>query len=232
MLDIAIHKNLLIKIIKDIYTDKEIAHDLGFKGGTAALFFYNLPRFSVDLDFDLLDENKKEFVFERIKTILEKYGTVKAQDKRYSLFFMLAYKEKVEGAQNIKIEINKRQFGSQYEIKQLLGISMPVMVKDDMAAHKLVAMYERIGKTNRDIFDVWFFLNNDWPINKKIVESRTDMTYQKFLQMCIPMLEKMSDQNILSGVGELLTPKQKAWVKSNLRQEVVFLLNLALSNEK
>lgn len=36
------------------------------------------------------------------------------------------------------------------------------MVREDMAAHKMVAMLERIGKTNRDIFDVWFFLKNNW----------------------------------------------------------------------
>jgi predicted nucleotidyltransferase component of viral defense system len=36
-----------------------------------------------------------------------------------------------------------------------------------MFAHKLVAMYERIGKTSRDIYDVWFFLSERFPINKE-----------------------------------------------------------------
>lgn len=65
---------------------------------------------------------------------------------------------------------------------------MKVMVREDMAAHKLVAMYERIGKTNRDIFDVWFFLKNNWPINEKIIEKRTGMSMQQFLQRCIDEL--------------------------------------------
>ncbi len=34
---------------------------------------------------------------------------------------------------------------------------MLVMKKEDMFAHKLVAMTERTGMANRDIFDVWFF---------------------------------------------------------------------------
>ena len=42
-------------ILKDIYADITINSLLGFKGGTCAYFFYNLPRFSVDLDFDLLE---------------------------------------------------------------------------------------------------------------------------------------------------------------------------------
>lgn len=229
-IDIATHKNILIKILKDIFTNHIIAPHLGFKGGTAALLFYNLSRFSVDLDFDLLESSKELEIFEAVKTILEKYGTIKAQNKRYSLFFLLNYQDKQTGAQNIKVEINKRNFGSQYQVKQYLGIAMQVMVPADMAANKLVAMHERIGQTNRDIFDVWFFLSNNWPVNQKIVELRTGTSYREFINTCITELEQMSDRNILSGIGELLNAKQKAWAKANLRTEAIFLLKLALSN--
>ena len=227
------HKNILIKILKDIYTDSTIGPLLGFKGGTAVYLFYNLNRFSVDLDFDLLDAEKEDYVFEQIKKILENYGTIKeAEKKRFNLFYVLAYDDKVPGAQNIKVEINRREFGSKYEVKSYLGISMKVMVQEDMFAHKLCAMYERIGKTNRDIFDVWYFLQNEWPVNKKIIEERTKMNFNGFLQKCVDSLEKMTDQNIISGMGELLDAKQKDWVKAKLRTETIFLLKLKLQNEK
>ena len=227
------HKNILIKILKNIYTDSTIGPLLGFKGGTAVYLFYNLNRFSVDLDFDLLNVEKEDYVFEQIKKILENYGAIKeAEKKRFNLFYVLAYDDKVLGAQNIKVEINRREFGSKYEVKSYLGISMKVMVQEDMFAHKLCAMYERIGKTNRDIFDVWYFLQNDWPINKEIIESRTKMSYKQFLQKSIDALEKMTNRNILSGMGELLDAKQKDWVKSKLRTETIFLMKLALDNEK
>jgi len=232
-LNITTHKNILIKILKDIYTDSTIGPLLGFKGGTAVYLFYNLNRFSVDLDFDLLDAEKADYVFEQIKKILENYGAIKeAEKKRFNLFYVLAYDDKVPGAQNIKVEINRREFGSKYEVKSYLGISMKVMVQEDMFAHKLCAMYERIGKTNRDIFDVWYFLQNEWPVNKKIVEERTKMSFKEFLQKCINSLGKMTDQNILSGMGELLDAKQKDWVKAKLRTETIFLLKLKLQNEK
>jgi len=227
------HKNILIKILKDIYTDTTIGPLLGFKGGTAVYLFYNLNRFSVDLDFDLLDAEKEDYVFERIKKILENYGTIKeAEKKRFNLFYVLVYDDKVPGSQNIKVEINRREFGSKYEVRSYLGISMKVMVREDMFAHKFCAMYERIGKTNRDIFDVWYFLQNEWPVNKKIVEERTGITFKEFLQKCVDSLEKMTDQNILSGMGELLDAKQKDWVRSKLRTETIFLLKLKLENEK
>ncbi len=43
-LDYSKHKNILLQILKDIYSDTSIAPYLGFKGGTAAMMFYDLPR--------------------------------------------------------------------------------------------------------------------------------------------------------------------------------------------
>lgn len=226
MLDSAYHKNLLIRILKDIYTDVTIGPFLGFKGGTAVYLFYNLNRFSVDLDFDLLDPAKEHYVFEHIKKILEQHGTIKdAYEKRYTLFFSLSYEDK---RQNIKVEINRRNFGSHYEVKSYLGISMKVMVKEDIVAHKMVAMIERIGQANRDIFDTYFFLKNNWAINEHIIEKRTGKSMHQFLQECIEKLESMSNVGILNGLGELLDAQQKEWVRKNLKTETIFLLRLKL----
>ncbi len=230
-LDIVTHKSILINILKDIYADADIGQMLGFKGGTAAYLFYDLSRFSVDLDFDLLAPESEDLVFEKLKSILEKYGTVKeARKKRYCLFYLLVYNNKIENAYNIKVEVNRRDFGSKYAVKSYIGVNMKVMVREDMAAHKLVAMYERIGETNRDIFDVWFFLKNNWPINEKIIAKRTGMSMQQFLQRCIDELMVRSDQGILSGMGELLDAKQKTWARDKLRSETVFLLKLKLES--
>jgi len=232
-LNIAKHKNILVKILKSIFSDPTIGPLLGFKGGTAAMLFYGLDRFSVDLDFDLLDETKEDYVFERVQEIIQKYGTIKeAEIKRFNLLFILSYRQKEKDAQNVKIEINRRNFGSKYDVKSYLGIPMKVMTREYMAAHKLVAMFERIGRTNRDIFDVYFFFEHNWPINKQIVENRMEMPYKKFLGKCIKTLNKMDNKNILAGMGELITEKQKNWVKTKLKTETLFLLKLALENEK
>lgn len=227
-LDISTHKTILFQILKDIYSDTMIAPFLGFKGGTAALMFYGLDRFSVDLDFDLLDERKEEVVFERVTNIIEKYGTIReANRRRFGLFYVLSYEDT---ARHIKVEINRRQFGSRYEIKTYLGVSMLVMVPEDVFAHKLVAMHERIGKTSRDIYDVWFFLQQRFPINREIVGERSGMSFDTFLQTCIVQLEKMSNRHILDGVGEFLTSSQKDWAKAKLREETISLLKLRLGS--
>src|SRR3990172_6332048 len=54
-LNIPTHKTVLFQILKDVYSDTLVAPFLGFKGGTAAVMFYGLERFSVDLYFYLLD---------------------------------------------------------------------------------------------------------------------------------------------------------------------------------
>ena len=227
-----LHQNIMVKILSDIYKDKEIAPYLGFKGGTAAYLFYGLERFSVDLDFDLLDETKENFVFEKIIKIIQPHGTIKQSDnKRFNLFFLLSYNNKKEGAQNVKIEINKRPFGSKYKLKSFMGISMLVMIEEDMFANKLIAMYERLGNTNRDIFDVWYFSKNDWSINRELVEKRAEIPFKEFLKKCLTALENFDDHNILDGMGELLNEKQKNWVKTKLKDETLFLLKLELQNE-
>lgn len=229
-LDYPKHKNILLQILKDIFSDTSLAPFLGFKGGTAALMFYGLNRNSVDIDLDLLDENKEQEVFEKIQKIVARYGKIiDSKIKRFNLVTIISHDLK---SQNIKIEVNRRDFGSKYELKTLLGISMLVMTKEDMFANKLMAMYERIGKTSRDVFDVYFFAKNNWPINRKLVEDRSKMPFGETLAKCIDLLEKINNRHILDGLGELLTEPQKDWARAKLRTETIFLLKAWMESEK
>ncbi len=87
-------------------------------------------------------------------------------------------------------------------------------------------------KTSRDIYDTWFFLNNNWPVNKVIVEQRSGVSFKEFLQKCAEQLEKMDNKNILVGLGEFLTLPQKDWVRAKLRTETIFLLKVWADSEK
>ncbi|MCA9357571.1 nucleotidyl transferase AbiEii/AbiGii toxin family protein, partial [Candidatus Kaiserbacteria bacterium] len=122
------------------------------------------------------------------------------------------------------------QFGSRYDVKTLLGISMLVMIREDMFAHKLMAMYERVGKTSRDIFDVNFFAKNNWPINQEIVKARSGMSFEETLVQCIKLLEKMDNKHILDGLGELLNDAQKDSLRVKLKSDTIFQLRVMLAN--
>lgn len=60
------HKRRMLKILADISANPKLAINLGFKGGTCCYFIHGLDRFSVDLDFDLLNIAKKEIGSEKI----------------------------------------------------------------------------------------------------------------------------------------------------------------------
>lgn len=222
MMDINRHKFFLVQILKDIYSDIELANWLGFKGGTSLMFFYDLPRFSVDLDFNLIVVEKLDLVYDKIREILLKYGTITDEAKKfYGPILVLDY-----GVDNrkLKVEISVRQFDNHYEIKNLLGINMKVLVLPDMFAHKLCALLDRNILTNRDIFDCWFFMDKQTPVNMNIIESRMEMSYAVYLQKCIDTLESMSDKGLLQGLGELMDADLKNFVRTKLRTETIRLL--------
>jgi len=222
MVDINKHKFFLFRILKDIFEDKELNGILGFKGGTALMFFYDLPRFSVDLDFNLLDKKKEDIVYEKIRELLLKHGTIHDEAKKfYGIVCVLNYGT---GERKLKIEISNRDFNDNYEIKNLLGINMKVMISSDMFAHKLCTLLDRKTITNRDIFDCWFFMNNKTPLNKDIVEIRMGFPLADYIQKCIAMLESRSDKNMLSGLGELMNEDMKRFVRTRLRTETITLL--------
>ena len=224
MIDINRHKFLLVQILKEIYSDIELANCLGFKGGTALMFFYDLPRLSVDLDFNLLVSDKEDVVYGKVRKILLKYGTIFDEAKKF--YGPLIVSNYGFGERKLKVEISNRLFDNHYEVKNLLGINMKVMVREDMFAHKLCALLDRNMITNRDIFDCWFFMQKQTPINKYLVESRMGISLEEYLQKCIDHLESMSDKGLLQGLGELMDDSMKKFVQTKLRSEVIGLMNL------
>lgn len=186
------------------------------------MFFYDLPRFSIDLDFNLLDPAKEKTVYEKVQKILLKQGKIFNEAMKFcGPIIVLDYGI---GERKLKVEISSRQWNNRYEIKNLLGINMQVMIAPDMFAHKLCALLDRSEVTNRDIFDSWFFMQKQTPINKDIVETRMEMPLADYIQKCIGHLESMSDRGILNGLGELMNEDMKKFVRSKLRTETISLL--------
>lgn len=228
------HQLIMGQILKDIYTDVSIGPLLGFKGGTCAYFFYDLPRFSVDLDFDLLviNEENQKMVLEKIVVILSKYGQVKEQYiKRFTVFALLSYGN---NDHNIKIEINVRKLveniKDHYEIKEYLGISMFVAKKDYLFASKLSALTLRTETAMRDIFDIHYFAKNNWDINTEVIKERTGKITKEYLADCIAFIEKVKNNQMLQGLGELVgSEKEKEWIRTHLKNDSIFMLKNYMS---
>lgn len=214
----------MLSLLNDIYGNPNLRTVLGFKGGTAAMLFYGLPRMSVDLDFNLLDIRKKSVVFNTLKTILPKHGEVReATEKRFTLFFLIRY-EKME--HTIKIEISKRGGTGAFHLRQYLGISALVMKEEDMAAGKLAALITRRVFAMRDVFDIWFFLTSHWEIHEPVFRDQTGLSVRNGVNKAIALLGTVKQNERLRGLGELLDDRQKSWARGHLLEDALFALRL------
>jgi len=220
MLDQKKHRKILFEIIRDIYNSPAGAW-LGFKGGTMLYFFYGLDRFSVDLDFDLLNQEKSKEIFGEVRSILKKYGTIEDEmDKNFTILFELRYET---GMQSVKVEINKRTTkNNTYEMKNFYGISVKTLAISDSFAHKLIAAMNRKSVANRDFYDIWFLFKKGVDINEKILMEITGKESREYCRDLRSFIEKnFSESNPLAGLGELIDKSKKDWVKKFLKQELL-----------
>ena len=183
------------------------------------MFFYDLPRFSIDLDFDLLNADKEKLVFNKVRRIILKYGSV--FDEAIKYFGPLIVLDYGIDERKLKIEISNRRFDNTYEIKNLLGFNLKVMSISDMFAHKLCALLDRRITINRDIFDTWFFLQRQTPVNKSIIEFRMEVSFETHIKNCIKQLEATKSKGLLDGLGELVEVDMKNFVKTKLLSETI-----------
>ena len=94
-----------------------------------------------------------------------------------------------------------------------------------MFAHKLCAMGERLSP--RDIYDVWFFLQNHTEINEEIVLIRTNKSVSEYAAWCAEQVRKASPKLLMQGLGEVLNDtKTKTFVKNKLISETASALEL------
>ena len=132
----------MVQLLKDIYNDAELANYLGFKGGTALMLFHELPRFSVDLDFNLLMPDKYDIVYQKIRKIALKYG--KIHDEAHKFNGGLIVLDYGVFERKLKIEFSKRNSNDTYEIQNILGIKIKTMILSDMFSNKLCALLDEV----------------------------------------------------------------------------------------
>lgn len=222
-MDINKHRSYLTQVLLDIFQDKELSSLLAFKGGTSLMMFHGLPRFSTDLDFNLLEPDKIESVFHRIHNLLLRYGTIDDEAiKHFGAILVLNYEK---GERMLKIEISSCMFPNNYEIRSLLGTDIRVMTTPDMFAHKLCALGERI--TPRDIYDVWFFLKKRTEINSEIVKLRTGKNVEEFALQCANQVRNYHPRILMQGLGDVLQDTaSKNFVRQKLLSETATGLEL------
>ena len=216
-LNAKMHRIIMLSIIQDIFKSK-IGKYFWFKWWTACYFLYWLDRFSTDLNFDLLDEN--QHIDEQLIDIVSKYWKIKKWNK-----IEISYWEKDV---NIKIDVNRHIWKeNRYEVLNLYWTPLSVQTKDTIFANKLVAYYERW--TNRDIYDIYFFLKNGFDINEWVVFERTGMSVNKLLEETKNKLLKLpKNYKILDWLWEVLSLEQKNYTKNFLVRDLIWFIDMTV----
>lgn len=222
-MDINKHRYYLIQVLLAIFRDQELSRLLAFKGGTSLMLFHKLTRFSTDLDFNLLNPSQADKVYQRLHQLLLRFGTIDDEaNKFYGPILVLNYGK---GERMLKVEVSSREYPNHYEVRTLMGVNIRVMTMPDMFAHKLCALSERI--TPRDIYDVWFFLQQRTEINEEIVRLRTGKSVSDFASDCAQLVKTYSPRILMQGLGEvLLDNASKNFVRKQLLQETASSLEL------
>ncbi|MFA6256054.1 MAG: nucleotidyl transferase AbiEii/AbiGii toxin family protein [Candidatus Absconditabacterales bacterium] len=227
--DNAVHKKIMFDIINDIF-DSSIKSALGFKGGTLCFFMYGLDRFSVDLDFDVIKDISLDAIKKEVKNILIPYGKIQEETNTK---IILKYDEHQTP---LKIEFNQRvQKHDTYEVVNFFGKPIVAMTKDCIVTNKLVALTQRHEEkeklASRDLYDIYFFLKNNFPINQELLKERTGKDTKHYFTDLLKFIPShFTSENVLRGLGELVDEKQKYWIKNKLIQEVTALISFTLWN--
>lgn len=218
------HKLYMAQILSLICKDKDLCNAVGFKGGTALMFFHNLPRFSTDLDFNLLEPEKLDMVYAKVRQILLRFGTI--DDEAKKLFGPVIVLNYGKGERMLKVEISTRRYDNHYEMRTLAGTDIRVLKIPDMFAHKLCAMGERLSP--RDVFDVWFFLQQlHANISETIIEERTGKSVSEYAEWCAKRVREASPKLLMQGLGDVIDDtRTKNFVKTKLIDETTQALEL------
>lgn len=216
-----LHRRFLVTLLVEIF--KKVNSKIAFKGGTCAALFYNLNRFSFDLDFDILEVFTHDDI-DVLKNIFSKEGTIKDfYDKFHTVFFLFDYGKYYP---NIKIEFNKRIWNSNnYKTVWFMGVKMKIINEATLLTNKLVALSDRKEPVSRDLFDSYYFLNLRFPVNEALIKERTGKTKKEYLKFLIPFIQEHYNQkNILQGLGQSLDEDQKRWARESLISETIGLI--------
>jgi predicted nucleotidyltransferase component of viral defense system len=224
MLDIQQHEINMKRLLLEFFKNDKLKNELAFKGGTCLYFFYDLDRFSTDLDFNSLTS---KLSYKEIDKIINSNSKLKVKDKmnkNNTWFWSLSYGE---NTLQIKIEISKRDYPDTYEFKDLLGVKIRVMTQDCMFSHKLCAVSARKVLQNRDLYDTLFMFKNEFPINDNIIKLRTGKNKSEYFVSLAEYIKINTNENkILDGLGEVLDEKVKKDVKKNLLTNLIQELQL------
>ncbi|MDA1208666.1 MAG: nucleotidyl transferase AbiEii/AbiGii toxin family protein [bacterium] len=227
------HRLWLYRLLSAIVDDDVLSTNLKFKGGTCAAMRNILDRFSIDLDFDLIDKEKMDTVRIQLETIFAKLDLeIKDASTQVPQYFLRYPTKNSQERNTIKIDVTTNPpTTNTYEIIKMVDIDrfVPCQTIPTIVANKLVTPVDRFAKTQsiagRDIYDIHVFLSNGLPYNTQVIEERAGVPIQTFFGQLAQFIEKHVTQTIIDqDLNTLLDEKEFQRIRTSLKQETLMLV--------
>lgn len=205
-------ENTIIEVVQALAKSRA-GSQIVFKGGTALKLFYELPRYSEDIDYDSLPGVSPQELMDIIKNLCKKRRweiTDKAL-KYHTLLFELRFAGP-ERNFRFKIEISTREKELKTAVMPLRGVPVLTLEPSFLMTEKLLTFFDR--QAGRDIFDAWFILKNAYPLDEARIE-RAFGDQASFYQAILAIIEKADPKKILRDTGKLLKEDYRNWIRTS-----------------
>ena len=230
----------LTRILAAIYSDKDLKENLTLKGGTGLNFVYlNIPRLSVDLDFNFIGAVEKDKMLKLRPAVTR---SIKAIANNLALYifrksssyildrFLIRYRSLRGLQESIRIEINylervpvvtpvQKIFRHFFE--DIEKFKVKTYQPEELGAMKTKAVVERLSA--RDLYDIYNIsqLNLQYRIMRKLMIIYILMAKQQpELQSIISKIARYNERYLIQQISPFISSSQNIDA-SQVKQEAI-----------
>lgn len=227
-----IHKSHINRLLVEIIDTPALSQNLAFKGGTCAAMLGYLDRFSVDLDFDVLNNADEAVLREEMHLVFDYLDLKVTGELARALFFQLRYPAEQERRNTLKLSASSMPVkANQYKASYLPEIDrfMSCQTIETMFANKLVAPTDRFSLHNtvagRDIYDIHHFFVAGYSYHAPVIEERTGLSTSDYFKKLSAFIKKHVTQTTINeDLNTLLPYKKFQQIRKVLIPETLALL--------
>lgn len=218
-------ENTIIEVIQ-AFSKSDAGPHIVFKGGTALKLFYDLPRYSEDIDYDSTGKLSPQNLMENIKTVAaKKKWEVTDEAVKYNTILVELRFRGPERNFRLKIEISTREKELKTTILSLRGVPVISLEQPFLMTEKLITFVDR--QAGRDYFDAWFILNNAFPLDERLILQKfSDIAL--FYQRLLDIIKKADSKKIHRDTGKLLSLDHRNWIKTSFLPDFERVVNVRL----
>ena len=232
----ALHLGWMYRLLTAIADDAVLPLMLRFKGGTCAAMRGFIERFSVDLDFDLLEDAEMNIIRRHLEKVFQKVELQIADQSQKVPQYYLKYPSKPDQRNTLRLDVtNLSPRSNQYEPVRFPEIDriFHCQTLATMIANKLVALGERFQRKGaiaaRDVFDLHTFFSHGYRYEPSIVQERTGKSLSVVLMETIALVETHLNNTIIDqDLNTLLPVKNFHHIRKILKQEILTFLRIEL----